>query len=226
MPKQRGKFITFEGLDGCGKTTQLKKLANSLRREGVDVIVTREPGGTPIGEKIRSVLLDSRTSGMAPLAELALMFGSRAQQIYQVIEPALKAGTWVLCDRFTDSSEAYQGGGRQLGSETVLEVHKAICGGLQPDLTLLMLTDPKRSVARARGRNLRNVNGRKQKADEGRFELEKGIFFDRVLKTYLSIARREPKRVVKIEASRPIPKVQADIWESVKGRLLSKAAAR
>src|SRR3954469_23329342 len=118
MPNKRGQFITFEGLDGCGKTTQLEKLAAALKREGHQVIITREPGGTAIGEKIRAVLLDSRTAGMAPLTELALMFASRAQQIHEVILPALKQGKIVLCDRFTDSSEAYQGGGRQLGSQT------------------------------------------------------------------------------------------------------------
>src|SRR5947207_13038485 len=120
MKRARGTFITFEGLDGCGKTTQLERLAKALRAEGREVIVTREPGGTPIGEKIRAVLLDSRTSGMTPMAELALMFASRAQQIQEVILPNIKGGKIVLCDRFTDSSEAYQGGGRHLGSKNVL----------------------------------------------------------------------------------------------------------
>src|SRR3954463_15710163 len=122
-----GKFITFEGLDGCGKTTQLEKLADALRAKKIEVVVTREPGGTPIGEKIRAVLLDSRTSGLAPMAELALMFASRAQQIQEVILPNIKSGKIVLCDRFTDSSEAYQGGGRQLGSKNVLALHNIIC---------------------------------------------------------------------------------------------------
>ena len=123
---RRGKFITIEGLDGCGKSTQLEKLATVLRDEGLDVVVTREPGGTPSGEKIRAVLLDSRTSGLSAWAELALMFAARAQHIDEVILPALNAGKFVLCDRFTDSSEAYQGGGRKLGSEPVLELHKAV----------------------------------------------------------------------------------------------------
>src|SRR5580693_10079269 len=113
---QRGKFITFEGLDGCGKSTQLEKLAAVLRAEGIDVLTTREPGGTEIGERIRAVLLDSQTAGLDPQAEMALMFASRAQLIAEVIEPALKAGKWVVSDRFTDSTEAYQGGGRQLGT--------------------------------------------------------------------------------------------------------------
>lgn len=218
MPRSRGRFITFEGLDGCGKTTQLKKLAEALRRQGMEVVTTREPGGTPIGEKVRAVLLDSRTKGLAPLAELALMFASRAQQINEVILPALQSGKWVLCDRFTDSSEAYQGGGRQLGSPRVLALHQALCGGLQPDLTLLLLSDPRKSVQRARGRNARS----KHIADEGRFELEKAAFFERVFKSYLAIARREPKRVVKIESTHTIPEVQREVWQAVQARLLAR----
>ncbi|HLB86783.1 MAG TPA: dTMP kinase, partial [Terriglobales bacterium] len=120
---QRGRFITFEGLDGCGKSTQVERLASVLRTHGVSVMVTREPGGTPTGEKIRQLLLDTATSGLSPLAELALMFASRAQHIKEVIQPALAEGRVVLCDRFTDSTEAYQGGGRKLGSEPVLALH-------------------------------------------------------------------------------------------------------
>src|SRR5271165_2999417 len=134
----RGKFITFEGLDGCGKTTQLERLAGELRAQGIAVVTTREPGGTDIGERIRAVLLDSRTAGLDAHAEMALMFASRAQQIAEVVLPALEAGQWVLCDRFTDSTEAYQGGGRQLCSEGVLRCHEALCRGLCPDLTILM----------------------------------------------------------------------------------------
>ena len=216
MTNKRGKFITFEGLDGCGKTTQLEKLATALKREGHEVVITREPGGTAIGEKVRAVLLDSRTKGLAPLTELALMFASRAQQIHQVILPALKQGKFVLCDRFTDSSEAYQGGGRQLGSKAVLQLHKVLCGGLQPDLTLLMVSDAE-SVHRARKRE-----GRKRdagKSDEGRFEMEAGEFYDRVLKAYLAIAQREPSRVAKIEARQSIAAVHQDIMKAVRKRL-------
>ena len=150
---QRGKFITFEGLDGCGKSTQLKKLAAVLSAEGVPVVVTREPGGTPTGEKIRQLLLDTNTSSLAPMAELALMFAARTQHIAEVIEPALGQGKVVLCDRFTDSTEAYQGGGRKLGSEIVLALHRILCGSLLPDLTILMDSDVAASVDRARRRN-------------------------------------------------------------------------
>ncbi len=125
-----GKFITFEGLDGCGKSTQMEKLAATLRAEGIDVLTTREPGGTEIGERIRKLLLDSRTAGLDPWAEMALMFASRAQLIAEVIEPALDAGKWVLCDRYTDSTEAYQGGGRKLRSRPVLQMHKVLFDGL------------------------------------------------------------------------------------------------
>ena len=149
----RGKFITFEGLDGCGKSTQLEKLAAALRERGLSVLVTREPGGTPTAEKIRQLLLDTKTATLAPMAEMALMFGARAQHIEEVIAPALGEGKIVLCDRFTDSTEAYQGGGRKLGSERVLELHRILCGDLQPELTILMDSDVATSVARARRRN-------------------------------------------------------------------------
>ena len=137
----RGLFVTFEGLDGSGKSTQLRRLKEWLEEEGNTVTATRQPGGTRVGDRIRALLLDSRTENLASLAELGLMFSDRAQAIAEVIEPALEAGHIVLCDRFTDSSEAYQGGGRQLGSQIVRDLHAALCGGLQPDLTLLLLPD-------------------------------------------------------------------------------------
>src|SRR5947209_20260310 len=135
---QRGLFITLEGLDGSGKTTQLKRLAAWMQKRGTHPVVTRQPGGTATGDRIRELLLDSRSAFLAPLAEMALMFADRAQAIAEVIEPALAAGKTVLCDRFTDSTEAYQGGGRAIVSEIVLEMHRLMCGGLLPDLTLLL----------------------------------------------------------------------------------------
>ena len=204
MPR-RGKFITFEGLDGTGKSTQLRKLAAALRAAGQTVVETREPGGTTTGEKIRRVLLDSATEGLAPAAEMALMFGSRAQHIAEVIQPALERGHVVLCDRFTDSTEAYQGGGRRLGSEDVLALHRVLCGNLQPDLTILLDFDPGLSIARARLRNAsaRQVSHKSEKhhSDENRFEQQNRAFFARVREGYRKIAAREPQRVVTIDAS-------------------------
>jgi dTMP kinase len=203
---RRGKFITFEGLDGTGKSTQMRKLAAKLRTAGHKVVETREPGGTATGEKIRRVLLDSSTQGLSPMAEMALMFASRAQHIAEVIQPALDHGQIVLCDRFTDSTEAYQGYGRKLGSEAVLKLHHVLCGDLQPDLTILLDNDPAMSVGRARRRNQRashgaNKNAGKHHADENRFEQQNRAFFTRVHEGYLAIAAREPHRVVQVDAS-------------------------
>ena len=218
-PAKRGKFITFEGLDGCGKSTQLEKLAAVLRAEGIDVLTTREPGGTDIGERIRAVLLDSRTAGLDPMAEMALMFASRAQQLAQVIEPALESGKWVLCDRFTDSTEAYQGGGRQLGSDSVLQLHKVLCRGFWPDLTILMDSDVEHSVKRARRRNKVATDG--ALADENRFEQESYAFFTRVQQAFRAIAQREPQRVATVDARRPAEVVHPEIVRIVRERLLT-----
>ena len=197
---RRGKFITFEGLDGTGKSTQMRKLAAVLREGGHKVVETREPGGTPTAEKIRKVLLDSRTAGLAPNAEMALMFAARAQHIAEVIEPGLASGAVVLCDRFTDSTEAYQGSGRRLGSEPVRELHRVLCGNLQPDLTILMDSNPHASVSRARRRNKRDSKSAARGHDENRFEQETPAFFGRVRDGYMAIAKREPGRVVIVDA--------------------------
>ncbi len=218
MP-QRGKFIIFEGLDGCGKSTQLEKLAALLRAQGHAVVVTREPGGTSTGEKIRNVLLDSSTVGLSPLAELALMFASRAQHIKEIIYPALAAGRIVLCDRFTDSTEAYQGGGRKLGSEPVLELHRILCEGLTPDLTILMDSDVAASVERARRRNMHKVAGRAGESDENRFEQESRAFFGRVHNAYLAIAAREPQRIVTVNARGSADETHRQIVEVVRRKL-------
>lgn len=216
MSPQRGRFITFEGLDGSGKSTQLERLAGKLRAQGVSVVTTREPGGTETGEKIRQLLLDTRTLGLTPTAELALMFASRAQHIQQVILPALNSGQIVICDRFTDSSEAYQGGGRQLGSEPVLNLHRVICGNLQPDLTILMDSDLDASVDRAHRRNAqRNVGTH----DEDRFERESREFFTRVWNAYIEIAKREPRRVVVVDARGTPEQTHARIMKIVAERL-------
>src|SRR5881409_577566 len=193
MSLRQGRFISFEGLDGCGKSTQIEKLANVLRAQGTSIVATREPGGTSAGEKIRQLLLDTSTSGLSSMAELALMFASRAQHLKEVVQPALTEGRIVLCDRFTDSTEAYQGGGRKIGIEPVLALHKIVCGNLQPDVTILMDSDVSASVERARRRNVaRASDGSREKHDENRFEQESRAFFGRVRQAYLAIAAREP----------------------------------
>jgi dTMP kinase len=216
VSSHRGKFITFEGLDGCGKSTQLEKLATALRAEKLTVVVTREPGGTPSGEKIRQLLLDSSTSGLATHAELALMFAARAQHIKEIIQPAVNDGRIVLCDRFTDSTEAYQGGGRKLGSEPVLALHKILCGNLMPDLTILMDSDVATSVQRARRRN-RDQSA--DKVDEGRFEQENRTFFERVHGSYTAIAKREPQRVAVVDARGTPEQTHRQIMEVVRRKL-------
>jgi len=217
----RGYFITFEGLDGSGKTTQLRRLAASLTGEGHTVVSLRQPGGTALGDRIRGILLDSKSEAalgpISPLAELALMFADRAQSIAEVIEPALAAGSIVLCDRYTDSSEAYQGAGRELGSERVLALHAAVCNNLQPDLTILLLPDLASSLYRARRRNVRTAqqNG----ADENRFEREGDAFYRRIHDAYETIAQREPQRVAAIRDEASIEAIEARIKTIVAQRL-------
>jgi dTMP kinase len=212
-----GLFITFEGLDGSGKTTQINRLAAWLKKRSHRVLLTRQPGGTATGDRIRALLLDSHSKGMTPMCEMTLMFADRAQAVAQVIKPALAAGKIVLCDRFTDSTEAYQGGGRELGSETVLELHRLVCCNLQPDLTLLLLPGLEPSLARARQRNQRAAN--KSKGDENRFEQEENAFFHRIRQQYLKIAAREPARVVLIEGDHSIKEIHEQIVAAVSERL-------
>ena len=221
---QRGKFITIEGLDGCGKSTQLEKLAKVLRADGISVVVTREPGGTATGEKIRRVVLDTGTANLSPMSELALMFASRAQHIKEVIQPALAEGKVVLCDRFTDSTEAYQGGGRRLGSEPVLALHRILCGNIQPELTIFMDSDATASVERARRRNQKGSGSKRADSDENRFEQESRAFFGRVRSAYLEIARREPQRVAVIDARGASTETHSQIVALVRRKL--RLAAR
>jgi dTMP kinase len=218
----RGKFITFEGLDGSGKSTQVEKLARSLRAHGISVTVTREPGGTATGERIREVLLHSATAGVNPLTEMALMFASRVQHIHEFILPALAEGRIVLCDRFTDSTEAYQGGGRKLGTKLVLQMHEVLCGDLWPDLTILLDNEVALSVERARRRNRKHRGAGAEKGsekDENRFEQENRAFFGRVRHAYLAIAAREPHRVHIINARGTPGETHAVIMELVRKKL-------
>jgi len=222
----RGLFITLEGLDGSGKTTQIKRLAGWLKKRfpAEEPILTRQPGGTPTGDRIRALVLDSRSAGLSPLAELALMFADRAQAIAELIQPALDQGKIVLCDRFTDSTEAYQGGGRELGSEIVLAFDRLICGGLRPDLTLMLLPGFEASLQRARHRNQREQA--RDGKDESRFEAEHDAFFRRVWEKYREIAAREPDRVVLIEGDKSIDEVHEQILEAVSERIVTAAKTR
>lgn len=202
----------------------MERLAAKLRGEGLSVVETREPGGTEAGEKIRRLLLDSKTSGLSPIAELALMFASRVQHIQEVISPGLQAGQIVLCDRFTDSSEAYQGGGRRLGSKPVLELHRVLCGDLKPDLTILMDSDVNASVERARRRN--RVNSKSATSNENRFEQENRAFFTRVREAYLEIAKREPQRVAVVNARGTPQQTHAKILQIVSSKLGLRVSAK
>lgn len=217
----RGYFITFEGLDGSGKTTQIRRLAAALEAEGRKVVVLRQPGGTALGDRIRSILLDSKSEAtlgpIAPAAEMALMFADRAQSIAEIILPALEEGSVVLCDRYTDSSEAYQGGGRQLGSERILAMHAAACDNLQPDLTILLLPPLETSLRRARLRNRRAVQ--RQGTDENRFERESDEFYRRIYEKYEEIAAREPQRVIPIRDDATLDEIQGCIWNVVSSHL-------
>ena len=230
-PTPPGYFITFEGLDGSGKTTQLRRLAVTLKTAGHNVVCLRNPGSTPLGDRIRAILLDSRSEAslgpIPPLAEMALMFADRAQSIAEIIEPAIAQGAIVLCDRFTDSSEAYQGAGRELGSERILAMHAAVCNNLQPDLTLLLLPPLEASLARARRRNQRNlshaqVTRQSQAADENRFEREGDAFYQRIHAAYEAIALREPDRVAVLRDDASIEAIEARIAAIVADRLGSR----
>jgi dTMP kinase len=223
----RGFFITFEGLDGSGKTTQLRRLAASLSAQGHSVVTLRQPGGTALGDRIRSVVLDSRSEAalgaISPIAELTLMFADRAQAIAEIILPALEAGAIVLCDRFTDSSEAYQGGGRQLGSKRVLALHAAICDDLQPDLTILLLPPLEPSLLRARTRNQRHAAAGN---DENRFERESEAFYRRIYAKYEEIAARDSGRIVTLADEAAIPVIEAKIAGLVASRLPTPSLTR
>jgi dTMP kinase len=204
-----GRFITLEGLDGCGKSTQLELLGEYLREQGNAVITTREPGGTLVGQRIREVLLDVSQETIHPLTELTLMFAARAQHVEQVILPALERGEWVLCDRFTDSSTAYQGYGRGLPLESIMALEKLLCHGVRPDLTLMLDIDAATSIERT------GVRNRKVRQPDTRFEQESRQFFERVREGYLAIARQEPQRVRLIEGSKSIEQVAATIRSAV-----------
>ena len=209
MTKARGVFVTFEGPEGSGKSTQLRTLAAKLRSAGRDVLETAEPGGTPIGMQIRRVLLDAANQELRPTTELLLMFAARAQNVEEWILPALAQGHVVLCDRFTDSTLVYQGVARGLGAELVYEVDRIACRGLVPDLTLVIDIDTETGLARAHRRNART------KDVETRIDEHDISFHRKVREAYRQLATDEPKRVTLIDGGRAEAAVAADVWSAV-----------
>lgn len=206
-----GRLITVEGSEGVGKTTNLDAIEQVLRAVSVDVVRTREPGGTPFAERLRTLLLEASDEPVTPLAELLTMFAARAQHIEQVIRPALAAGRWVLCDRFTDATYAYQGGGRGIDVEAIGMLEALVHGGLEPDLTLYLDVPVETALARIADRDL------------DRFEQEELAFFERVRAVYLARAARFPRFRV-IDAGQPLDAVQAEV-ERVVHTFISEAGS-
>jgi len=198
--RNRGLFITFEGIEGVGKSTQCKRMADYLRTEGRRVVETREPGGTTIGEQIRRILLDQTYPGMSQMTELLLLFAARAEHLHKVILPALAAGQWVVCDRFTDASYAYQGAGRGMPSSHIGTLEVLVQGDLRPDLTLLLDAPVALALERMSHRG-----------GQDRFETEREVFFQRVRRGYLQQAQRNPERFHIIDATPPMDEVTAQI---------------
>lgn len=209
MASGTGKFITFEGGEGSGKSTHARLVAERLRSMGAKVVLTREPGGTIIGDEIRKILQYNRSShNMTPECELLLFSASRAQHVREVIQPAVARGDIVLCDRFLDSTTAYQGYGRELPLELIAKVHQLAVGNCRPDLTLVIDLDPRIGMERARGRELFD-----------RMENQSLAFYQRVRAGFLDLARQEPHRFAVIDGARKIEAVQADVWQTVQSQL-------
>jgi dTMP kinase len=206
-----GRFLTIEGIEGVGKSTQVTRLSNALNERGIAHAVTREPGGTPLAERIRAVLLDNVPGEtMPPTAELLLMFAARAVHLTNLVEPALRAGRWVLCDRFIDATYAYQGGGRGLSADTIGQLETLVLGARRPDLTLLLDAPVEQALGRARQRNAG--------AAADRFESERAEFFERVRDAYRARAAAEPGRIAVVDASQSADRVAAQILELLRAR--------
>lgn len=206
---QRGKFLSIEGTEGVGKSTNLIYVQNWLKAQGIEVVVSREPGGTPLAEDIRNLLLAPRLERVDETAELLLVFAARAQHLQQLIKPALARGAWVLCDRFTDATYAYQGGGRGLSTHTIAQLEALVQGDLRPDLTLILDIDVELGLNRAR-----------QRGELDRFESETIVFFDQVRSAYLARALATPARYAVVNAGQELVKVQADIEKALTQFLL------
>ncbi len=210
LARGRGLFITFEGTDGSGKTTQMRRLIERLRSEGYEVLETAEPGGTSIGVQIRRILLDPANTEMAATTEMLLYFASRAQNVAEWIVPAIAQGKIVVCDRFTDSTLAYQGAGRGLGEDIVRSLHTIACGTLQPDVTIYLDMDLETGIARARARNTAEGT-----TDESRLDEESLEFHRSVRDAYLRLAAAEPGRFRVIDARPDAGTVERSIWEAL-----------
>lgn len=208
----RGRFISVEGGEGAGKSTNIACIREVLADAGLPVLVTREPGGTPLAEEIRGLLLAPRAERVCGDTELLLMFAARVQHVELVIKPALARGEWVISDRFTDATVAYQGAGRGTGTERVLALRELLLGGFAPDLTLLLDLPVEHGMLRLAGRGAPD-----------RFEMESAAFFGRVRDAYLDLARGEPRRFRVIDAAQPLPAVQQALREAV-GRFLAQCA--
>jgi dTMP kinase len=206
----QGKFITLEGIEGVGKSTQLTQLSALLKARGIPHIVTREPGGTPLAETIRNVVLAQRTEQLPPRAELLLMFAARAVHLHNLIEPALERGAWVICDRFTDATYAYQGGGRGVGAGDIAQLEQLVQGQRRPDLTLLLDAPVEQALKRAKARNAGQA--------EDRFESERAEFFVRVREVYLQRAAAEAGRFAIIDAAQPVQAVSAALLDELQRR--------
>ncbi len=202
------RFITVEGVEGVGKTTNIRFITQCLDRAGVSYVLTREPGGTVVAESIRQLLLAKQDENLCELTELLLVFAARAQHIKRVIEPALASGKWVISDRFTDATYAYQGGGRGLSTDTISQLETLVQGDLRPDVTYILDLPPATGLNRA-----------SQRGELDRFELEKLAFFDKVRAAYLDRAAQEPERCVVINADAALEKVQLNIRKHLEGLL-------
>ncbi|HXS28311.1 MAG TPA: dTMP kinase [Steroidobacteraceae bacterium] len=197
----RGRFVTLEGIEGAGKSTVGEFVRNWLISRGIDACLTREPGGTPLAERVRAIVLEPGREPIPPEAETLLMFAARSIHLASLVRPALARGEWVICDRFTDATRAYQGGARGVSGALIEQLAAAVQGDLVPDRTLLLDLPVAEGLRRARSRSAR--------AD--RFEQEREAFFERVRQSYLELARREPARIRLIDASRPLDEVQGAV---------------
>ena len=203
--KKNGRFLSFEGIEGCGKTTQIGILSEYLAKKAIPHTITREPGGTAVGEGIRKILLTSETIHLTAAAELLLFYASRSQNIAEKIIPALARGETVICDRFYHASMAYQGFGRGIPLDFIDKLTDLVCAEYRPEITILLDIAPEVGLERARARNHRRTE------DEGRFEMEDVQFFTKLRNGYLELAKREPERIRVIPADRTIEEVHRDI---------------